>query len=38
MSTRAVDEAIAILEELWAGEGSFVQLGKHFNKMLKQSV
>ena len=38
MVTRACDEAVIILEEIWAGEGSFIQLGKHFNKMLKSAV
>lgn len=37
-SSRAVDEALLILEEIWSGEASFVQLNKHMNGMLKSAV
>jgi len=36
--TKAIDEALVILEEIWAGETSFVQLAKHANGMLKTAV
>lgn len=36
--TRAVDEALVILEEIWSGESSFAQLSKHMNSLLKSSV
>lgn len=38
VSSRAVDEALVILEEIWAGEASFVQLAKHVNGMFKNAV
>jgi len=34
----AVDEALVILEQIWAGEATFIQLTKHTNNMLKNSV
>jgi len=37
-SSRAVDEALLILEEIWSGESSFIQLNKHMNGMLKNAV
>lgn len=37
-TSRAVDEALVILEEIWGGEAGFVQLSKHVNGMLKNSV
>lgn len=38
MMTKALDEALVILQEIWAGETSFLQLAKHTNEMLKTSV
>lgn len=38
VSSRAVDEALVILEEIWAGEASFVQLTRHVNGMFKNAV
>jgi predicted nucleic acid-binding Zn-ribbon protein len=35
---RAIEEALTILEEIWAGEASFLQLTKHVNGMLKNAV
>jgi len=35
LTTRAVDEALVILEEIWSGENSFVALNSHINGMLK---
>jgi len=35
LGSRAVDEALVILEEIWAGEASFVQLTRHVNGMFK---
>jgi len=37
-SSRAVDEALLIIEEIWSGEASFLQLAKHMNGMLKDAV
>jgi hypothetical protein len=36
--SRAVEEALQILEEIWSGETSFVQLAKHMNGLLKSAV
>jgi hypothetical protein len=36
--SRAVDEALSILDEIWNGSSSFIQIAKHANKMLKDSV
>jgi hypothetical protein len=38
MVTEAVDEALVILEEIWAGESSFMQLSTHVNGMLKSAI
>jgi hypothetical protein len=38
MTNRAVDDALVILEELWNGEASFLQLNRHVNGILKTSV
>lgn len=37
-SSRAVDEALLILEEIWSGEASFAQLSRHMNGMLKSAT
>jgi PBP1b-binding outer membrane lipoprotein LpoB len=36
--SRAIDEALAILEEIWSGESSFLQLSKHMNGLVKSAV
>jgi len=36
--SRAIEEALAILEEIWSGESSFLQLSKHMNGLLKSAV
>lgn len=33
-----MDEALNILDEIWNGSASFIQIAKHANKMLKDSV
>jgi len=38
MATRAIDEALDILDEIWSGEATFLQLTKHTNKLLKEAV
>lgn len=38
MTSKAVDEALLILEEIWSGENNFLQLNKHINGMLKSAV
>lgn len=38
LTSQAVDEALVIIEEIWAGESSFVELAKHSNAMLKAAV
>ena len=38
ITSRAVDEALLIIEEIWSGEASFAQLAKHMNGMLKDAV
>jgi len=38
MMAKALDEALVILQEIWAGETSFLQLAKHTNEMLKTSI
>jgi len=37
-TSRAVDEALMILEEIWAGDSTFAQLTRHVNGMLKTAV
>jgi flagellar biosynthesis component FlhA len=36
--SRAVEEALQILEEIWSGDSSFIQLAKHMNGLLKSAV
>lgn len=38
MASNAVDGALVILEEIWAGESSFIQLSKHMNGLLKTAI
>jgi len=37
-ASRAVDEALLIIEEIWSGEASFAQLSRHMNGMLKSAA
>jgi len=38
MAIRACDEALTILDEIWAGESSFTQLTSHMNQLVKSSI
>jgi len=38
LTTKAVEEALEILEEIWGGNASFTQLTRHVNGMLKSAV
>lgn len=38
MTSRAVDEALVILDEIWSGEASFTQLNTHINGILKSTI
>lgn len=37
-TTRAIEEAVVILEEIWAGEATFAQMSQHMNGILKNVV
>jgi len=37
-TSKALDDALVILEEIWSGESSFADLTRHTNKLLKSAV